>query len=140
LDATNCNFSNPQDRPLEVYIGFLLWRHHRRTFSAPILPDTDNLGTLEGFWRRTSRPTASLFWLAIVVSAILFGLGHLPAAASIWALTPIVIVRTITLNALLGIPFGWLYWRWGLEYAMLSHFCADLVLHGIPWVNLGINH
>jgi len=92
------------------------------------------------FWRRTSRPTALLFWLAIVVSAILFGLGHLPAAASIWALTPIVIVRTITLNALLGIPFGWLYWRWGLEYAMLSHFCADLVLHGIPWVNLGINH
>jgi hypothetical protein len=42
-----------------------------------------------------------------------------------------VIVRTIVLNALLGIPFGWLYWRWGLEYAMLAHFCADLVLHGM---------
>lgn len=91
------------------------------------------------FQRRTSHPTASLFWLAIVIAAILFGLAHLPTAASIWTLTPIVIIRTITLNALLGIPFGWLYWRWGLEYAMLSHFCADLVLHSIPWVNLGMN-
>jgi membrane protease YdiL (CAAX protease family) len=28
-----------------------------------------------------------------------------------------------------GIVFGWLYWRRGLEMAMLGHFCADLVLH-----------
>lgn len=81
--------------------------------------------------RRRPQPTAWLFWIAIVSSALLFGVGHLPAAATIWPLTPVVIIRTIGLNALLGIPFGWLYWRYGLEYAMLSHFCADLVLHGI---------
>ncbi|HEY9634797.1 MAG TPA: CPBP family intramembrane glutamic endopeptidase [Coleofasciculaceae cyanobacterium] len=80
---------------------------------------------------RKPQPTAAIFRFAIVAAAILFGVGHLPAAASIWPLTSIVIVRTIVLNALLGIPFGWLYWRWGLEYAMLAHFCADLVLHGM---------
>jgi hypothetical protein len=31
----------------------------------------------------------------------------------------------------MGIAFGFLYWQWGLEYAMLSHFCADIVLHVI---------
>jgi membrane protease YdiL (CAAX protease family) len=76
-------------------------------------------------------PTAIVFWIAIVVAAILFGVGHLPAAAGIWPLTPTVIVRTIALNALAGIAFGFIYWRWGLEYAMLAHFCADIVLHGI---------
>lgn len=83
------------------------------------------------FERDKPQPSTLIFWLAIVAAAILFGVGHLPAAANVWALTPIVILRTITLNALLGIPFGFLYWRWGLEYAMLSHFLADLVLHGI---------
>jgi membrane protease YdiL (CAAX protease family) len=83
------------------------------------------------FQRRRSEPSGSIFWLAIVAAAILFGVGHLPAAANLWGLTPIVIFRTIVLNAILGIPFGFLYWRWGLEYAMLSHFFADVVLHGI---------
>ncbi|MEG4534961.1 CPBP family intramembrane glutamic endopeptidase [Microcoleus sp. D2_18a_D3] len=83
------------------------------------------------FERDKPQPSTLIFWLAIVAAAILFGVGHLPAAANVWALTPIVVIRTITLNALLGIPFGFLYWRWGLEYAMLSHFLADLVLHGI---------
>jgi hypothetical protein len=25
--------------------------------------------------------------------------------------------------------FGWLYWRRGLEAAIVAHFAADLVLH-----------
>jgi membrane protease YdiL (CAAX protease family) len=83
------------------------------------------------FERDKPQPSTFIFWLAIVAAAILFGVGHLPAAANLWGLTPIVIFRTILLNALLGIPFGFLYWRWGLQYAMLSHFLADLVLHGI---------
>jgi membrane protease YdiL (CAAX protease family) len=73
-------------------------------------------------------PTALVFWIAIVVAAILFGAGHLPAAAGIWPLTLVVISRTILLNAILGIAFGFIYWQWGLEYAMLAHFCADIVI------------
>jgi membrane protease YdiL (CAAX protease family) len=37
----------------------------------------------------------------------------------------------LALNALGGVVFGSLYWRRVLEHAMLAHFCADLVLHGI---------
>jgi membrane protease YdiL (CAAX protease family) len=41
----------------------------------------------------------------------------------------VVVGRTILVNAAAGLVFGWLYWRRGLEVAMLAHFSADLVLH-----------
>jgi len=71
-----------------------------------------------------------LFWLAIGVSAVLFGVGHLPAAVSLWPVTSVVVLRTVALNSIGGFVFGWIFWRWGLEYAVISHFCADVVIHG----------
>lgn len=68
-------------------------------------------------------------WLAVVIAALLFGAGHLPAIATVAPLTPALVVRTIVLNSLAGIAFGWLFWRRGLEAGMISHFTADLVLH-----------
>ncbi|PNY81269.1 CPBP family intramembrane glutamic endopeptidase [Deinococcus koreensis] len=58
---------------------------------------------------------------AILLSAVVFGLGHLGAAGSLVALTPAVILRTVGLNALVGTLFGWLYWRRTLETAMVAH-------------------
>jgi membrane protease YdiL (CAAX protease family) len=78
---------------------------------------------------RRQPPGAAVYWTAIVAAALLFGAGHLPAAAGIWPLTTVVVLRTVALNALVGVAFGWLYWRRGLEAAMCAHFGADLVLH-----------
>lgn len=73
-----------------------------------------------------------IYWIAIVFAALLFGAGHLPAAQIYFGeLTSVVVLRTIILNAVLGIWFGYLYWRKGLEYAMVAHMAADLLLHGI---------
>jgi len=47
-------------------------------------------------------------------------MGHLDA---------LVVLQVIVLNALCGLAFGWLFWRHGLEHAMVAHFSADLVLH-----------
>ncbi len=79
--------------------------------------------------RTRNYPSKLAFWIAIAAAALLFAIAHLPVALTIWTLTPIVIIRTIVLNSLLGVAFGYLYWRWGLEYAMLSHFLAGIVLH-----------
>jgi membrane protease YdiL (CAAX protease family) len=79
--------------------------------------------------RTRGRPGPGLMWTANILAALLFGLGHLPATASVLPLTGIVIFRAIVLNGLAGIVFGWLYWRHGILTAMASHFCADLVLH-----------
>jgi membrane protease YdiL (CAAX protease family) len=66
---------------------------------------------------------------AVVIAAILFGAGHLSAAASLWGLTPSVVAVTVALNAFVGVVTGTLYTRWGLEHAVVAHFAADLVLH-----------
>jgi CAAX amino terminal protease family. len=75
------------------------------------------------------KPTTTGIWLAIIITAILFGVGHLPITGSITAITPLVIARAIVLNGIGAIIFGWLYWKKGLESAMISHFSADIVLH-----------
>lgn len=77
------------------------------------------------------KPTGFGIWLAIVVVAILFGLGHLPITSGLTVITPLVVIRAILLNGVAGIFFGWLYWKKGLESAMVSHFSADISLHVI---------
>jgi membrane protease YdiL (CAAX protease family) len=83
------------------------------------------------FLSKTSngKPTSTVFWIANILAAVLFGLGHLPTVALLVPLTAIVVMRTVVLNGLIGIVCGWLYWKRGLEAAMSSHFSADLVLH-----------
>jgi membrane protease YdiL (CAAX protease family) len=75
------------------------------------------------------RPTTAILWIANVLAAILFGLGHLPATSMLLPLTALVVTRAIVLNGLLGVAFGYLYMARGLESAMISHFSADIVLH-----------
>jgi hypothetical protein len=40
-----------------------------------------------------------------------------------------LVVRTLALNGIAGVQFGLLYWKNGLEAAMISHGAADVVLH-----------
>ena len=86
---------------------------------------------LGGFVHRKvdGRPSVPVLWVANIMAAVLFGLGHLPLVSALATLTPLIIIRTVVLNGLLGLGFGYLYWTRGLESAMLSHFSADLLLH-----------
>lgn len=82
------------------------------------------------FWENSrGMPANGAYLTAIIVAALLFGLGHLPATRSITPLTLMLVIRALALNGIAGIAFGWLYWQYGLEAAMLSHFCADILLH-----------
>ena len=80
---------------------------------------------------KSGGPTVFGIWLAIFLAAVLFGIGHLPATMQIVDLNAIVITRAIVLNGIGGIVFGWLYWKRGLESAIIAHFTADIVLHVI---------
>lgn len=85
-----------------------------------------------GLWRllqpRQEKPSAAIFWTAVLLASVVFGLGHLPATAAIVTITPIVVARAIVLNGIGGVIFGWLYWKRGIEAAILAHFIADIVL------------
>lgn len=71
--------------------------------------------------RSQGKPSAPIAWGAIILAAILFGIAHLPAMAAVVPLTVGIIARTVLLNALGGVLFGWLFWRHSLEAAMVAH-------------------
>jgi len=77
---------------------------------------------------KDNTPTDLGVWLAIIIVSVVFGLGHLPMTSTFMRITPIVITRAIILNGICGIVFGWLYWKKGLESAMISHFSTDIIL------------
>jgi membrane protease YdiL (CAAX protease family) len=91
-------------------------------------------------WRVTGRPAdgpgPAVAWVAIAVSAVLFGLGHLPALAQSVALTPALVARTVLLNGVAGVVFGWLYWRRSLEAAMVAHASFHVPLVALSLVQV----
>ncbi len=58
-------------------------------------------------------------WAANILVAILFGLGHLPAAFKLVSPSGFEIFRVLFLNGIACIVFGWLYWSRGLWTAVL---------------------
>ena len=78
--------------------------------------------------RRQGAVHAGYVWLAILVSALLFAAGHLPAAAAmIDVLDANIVAFVIGWNAAFGLLFGYLFWRYGLESAMLAHALSHVV-------------
>ncbi len=82
-------------------------------------------------WRLSGRPESpknSIFWIAIAGSALLFALGHLPLLMLITPTPQSWLVAAVLLgNAIPGILFGWLFWRKGIEAAILAHMLAHLI-------------
>ena len=74
-------------------------------------------------------PICDPIWTANIFVAIIFGLGHLPAALKLTNPSAFEIFRVLFLNGIAGIVFGWLYWSRGLWTAMLAHFVTDLMIH-----------
>lgn len=74
-------------------------------------------------------PMFAVFMVINIFVAVIFGLGHLPAVKMLTSITPLLVVRAVILNGVAGVVFGLVYWRYGLAAAMVSHFCADIILH-----------
>lgn len=78
--------------------------------------------------KRVGAPRTPYVASAIVVGALLFGVGHLPAAAAMGAnLNPSVVAFIVVGNAVPACLFGILYWRRGLEAAMIAHALGHAV-------------
>jgi len=82
------------------------------------------------------RPNLIIFWAANILFALAFGAAHLPTEAAIGLpLNPLVITSTLVLNGIGGLIFGWLFWTFGLESAVLAHILADILRHSlIPFI------
>lgn len=82
------------------------------------------------------RPHPAIVWGAIVLAAILFGVGHLGVVSAQLPLTPALVVRTVVLNAVAGGVFGWLFWKRSLEAAMIAHASGHVVFTLAAWAGL----
>ncbi len=77
----------------------------------------------------TGKLNSIVYWVGILVSAIVFGFGHLPIVyALVGTPTTELILYIIFGNAVGGIVFGWLYWKKGLETAMIAHIFTHIVI------------
>jgi Type II CAAX prenyl endopeptidase Rce1-like len=82
-------------------------------------------------WHTTSSaPTSGVFWAANIIMALIFAVGHLPALKAVaGSVTGLLLARTFILNVPIGILCGWLFWKYGIEMAVMAHFSADIVYH-----------
>ena len=81
------------------------------------------------FQKGTGSPKPVYVVAAIVVSALMFGVGHLPIASMLaGGLSLPIVIYVITANSIFGLAAGFLYWRRGLESAIIAHISAHVVL------------
>jgi hypothetical protein len=74
-----------------------------------------------------SQPQAWLIWSGIVVAALLFGASHLPAVFTLYGSSPPIVLFTLLGNAAPAIVFGWIFWQYSIEAAMITHGFAHFV-------------
>ncbi|MEO8673881.1 MAG: CPBP family glutamic-type intramembrane protease [Tahibacter sp.] len=81
------------------------------------------------FLQKRAAPPRLIYVVGGIVSAaVLFGVAHLPAVAGMGApVTPAIATFVVVGNTVPALLFGYLYWRWGLEAAMIAHALAHLV-------------
>lgn len=93
--------------------AYLLWKLFARKHSVERIP-------------------GSIYIAANILSATLFAAGHLPATVSIFGeLSPLILFRCFLLNGGLGFVFGWLYYKYGIQYAALAHMGCHMISKSI---------
>ncbi len=77
----------------------------------------------------TGKLNPIIYWIGIIISAIAFGFGHLPLVYTLIETPKTELLLYIILgNSVGGIIFGWLYWKKGLETAMIAHIFAHILM------------
>jgi Type II CAAX prenyl endopeptidase Rce1-like len=81
------------------------------------------------FQKAQGKPRDAYFVSAIAISSIIFGIGHLPLASALASeITGALILYIIVANAQFGLIAGYLYWKKGLESAIIAHMMAHVLI------------
>jgi membrane protease YdiL (CAAX protease family) len=111
------------------------WRPWALGFESSILEEVTfrlfAMSVVAWLTMRFLRRSGAAFAMALITSSLLFGLAHIPAWTAVAHPAPVLISGVLLLNGLGGLLFGWLFWRWGLPYAILCHFAGDVVIQAL---------
>jgi len=81
------------------------------------------------FWRIGQKgvgiPKNSLIWSGIILSQILFAFGHTPPLIRFGITNPLWSIATIFI---VTFPWGWLFWKRGIESAIFAHMSFHIVV------------
>jgi CAAX prenyl protease-like protein len=105
-----------------------LGRPLARAFGAAVVEEVAvrlfGMSVIAWLAARFAKRPADVFLIALSASALLFGLAHV----SDFSLAGLTLVL---LNVLAGVLLGWIFWRWGLAYAVLCHFAAGMIIQSL---------
>lgn len=86
-------------------------------------------------------PETAAFWTAIVVTGVIFGLGHIPAYRGAGCAPTVPLITTmLVLNLFAGVIFGYLFWQHGLLAAVISHMLFHLLWFPIDKARMSRPH
>ena len=113
------------DQEFTRFAGEPWWRPLGRAFGAGVSEEVvfRYVGMAVLVWIATWRGVAPqrAYGFALLSTALLFGLVHMSGV-------PPVAVGRLGLNTTAGLVVGYVFWHWGLGYAISVHFFAGLVV------------
>lgn len=113
-------------RELARFVGEPPWRPLGRAFNAAVIEEVTmrlaGMGVIAWAAVRWGKTQDAAFRIALALTAIVFGIAHLHAFSVIGLLR-------VGVNASVGALYGWMFWRWGLPYAIIAHLTGGIV-HG----------
>lgn len=69
-----------------------------------------------------------IVWLAIIVSGVVFALGHVPSYVNAGCKSSkLFTLLMLTLNLWVSLVFGWLFWHYGLFSAIVAHMLVHIL-------------
>lgn len=81
------------------------------------------------FQKRQGTPKSIYFVSAILISSVIFGIGHLPLIVALEVDFTLPVVAFVVFgNALFGLFAGYLFWKKGLEAAIIAHMSTHVVI------------
>lgn len=120
-----------QERPSKIYyvlVSFVAGTNEEIIFRLCLMSML--VATIQ-YFKKQDEPTNTTVWTGIILAALIFGVMHFPITSNFHELTPLTMATTIIGNLLTGITFGWVFWKYGLLVAIISHIAFDITFHVI---------
>ena len=80
---------------------------------------------------RDGKPSRAGLWCAVIVSGLVFGLGHVVSSQSVGWWRPWYVLAFTDPRSYVGMVLGYVYWRWGLESSIGAHCVLNVLVVGI---------
>ena len=79
------------------------------------------------FYKNKKEIPVKIYVIANIIVACIFSIGHIPATMQMTTLTPVILLRCFLFNGGLGLAYGYLYRKYGIGFAMISHGLCHLI-------------